>query len=316
MQRILPFLLSLLALVAFAGSASATEEGDGNATPDHAAEAKGAQTMLVGIGLEKLNKFEIGPGTFSAEFFLTFRCAHEPCRPDFEITNGKLVGKPDRVVDEPLLKEYRVKAELEGLVDLSEFPFDKHVLYIGLTDKNEGLQYQIDEHKSTIDQAVKLAGWTIAPELAVHTAKQHLEDGREITEAQLGIALSRPRASAFFKSLVPVFFMVFVAAFTLILKPKSAAGRLTTATGGLMSVVMFHLSATSSLPPMGYLTLLDKFMLATYLVYLVNIAFSVAMVRFEEKKKEGLSELMYLAAAGAVPGVALVAWVAVFMRLV
>jgi len=79
---------------------------------------------------------------------------------------------------------------------------------------------------------------------------------------------------------------------------------------------MFHLSSTSSLPPMGYLTLLDKFMLATYLVYLVNIAFSVAMVRFEEKKKEAWSEVMYLAAAGAVPGIALVAWVAVFMRLV
>ncbi len=315
MNRISLYLSCLFAILALATPARAEADGDAK-DPSHEAEAAAAQTMHVGIQLEKLNKFEVGPGTFSAEFFLSFRCDHEPCRPDFEITNGKLAGKPDKVVDEKLLKEFRIKAELEGLVDLSEFPFDKHLLYIGLIDKNEGVNYLVDEKRSTIEDSVKLAGWTIAPQFTVHTEKQKLEDGRELTEAQLGISLSRPRASAFFKSLVPVFFMVFVAGFTLLLKPKSATGRLTTATAGLMSVVMFHLSATSSLPPMGYLTLLDKFMLATYVVYLVNIAFSVAMVRFEEKKKETWSELMYLAAAGAVPGIALVAWVAVFMRLV
>jgi hypothetical protein len=315
MRRIITFLSCILAILALTTRARAEVEGD-TKDPTHEDEAAAAQAMHVGIQLEKLNKFEVGPGTFSAEFFLSFRCDHEPCRPDFEITNGKVVGKPDKVVDEKLLKEFRIKAELEGLVDLAEFPFDKHVLYIGLTDKNEGVNYLVDENRSSIEDSVKLAGWTIAPHFAVHTEKQKLEDGRELTEAQLGIALSRPRAAAFFKSLVPVFFMVFVAGFTLILKPKSAAGRLGTATGGLMSVVMFHLSATSSLPPMGYLTLMDKFMIATYLVYVVNIAFSVAMVRFEEKKTEKWSELMYLAAAGAVPGVALIAWVAVFMRLV
>jgi len=283
MQRIITFLSCLFAVLALSSGARAEAEGEAK-DPAADADAAGAQTMHVGISLEKLNKFEVGPGTFSAEFFLTFRCEHAPCRPDFEITNGKMTGAPDKVVDDALLKQFRIKAELEGLVDLSDFPFDKHVLTIGLVDRNEGVKYTVDENHSHIDDSVKLAGWTIAPTFTVHTETQKLEDGREISEAQLGIGLSRPRASAFFKSLVPVFFMVFVAGFTLILKPKSATGRLATATGGLMSVVMFHLSSTSSLPPMGYLTLLDKFMLATYLVYLVNIAFSVAMVRLEEKK--------------------------------
>jgi hypothetical protein len=315
MHRILAFFSCLLAIAALTGTARASEEAP-DAKDTAADEAQAPQAMKVGIQLEKLNKFEVGPGTFSAEFYLSFRCDHEPCKPSFELTNGKVVGKPDKVVDEKLLKEFRIKADLEGLVDLSEFPFDKHVLYIGLIDQSEVVHYEVDEARSTIQDSVKLAGWTIAPHFAVHTEKQRLEDGRELSEAQLGIAISRPRVAAFFKSLVPVLFMVFVAGFTLILKPKSAAGRLAAATGGLMSVVMFHLSATSSLPPMGYLTLMDKFMIATYLIYILNIGFSVAMVRFEEKKKEKLSELSYLAAAGAVPGVALIAWVAVFMRLV
>jgi hypothetical protein len=291
-------------------------DDDAQQADDPKPEHTGPQTIKVGIRLEKLNKFELGPGTFVSEFYLSFKCAAEPCKPDFEITNGKVSGKPDKVVDEKLVKEYRIKADLEGFVDLSEFPFDKHVLSIGLIDKNENVTYEVDESDCSIEPTAKLAGWTIADHFVVHTEKQKLEDGRELSEAQLGIAISRPRVSAFFKSLVPVIFMVFVAGFTLILKPKSAAGRLSTATGGLMSVVMFHLSSTSSLPPMGYLTRIDKFMIATYVVYLVNIAFSVAMVRLEEKKKEKYSELAYLAAAGAVPGIALMAWVAVFMKLV
>jgi uncharacterized membrane protein len=122
--------------------------------------------------------------------------------------------------------------------------------------------------------------------------------------------------AAFFKSLLPVFFMVFVALFTLLLKPKSATGRLSTATGGLMSVVMFHISSTSSLPPLGYLTRMDKFMIATYAIYMVNIAFTVAMVRFDEKKRERAADFAYLVSAGLVPGLALLLWVLVFARVV
>ena len=141
-------------------------------------------------------------------------------------------------------------------------------------------------------------------------------DGHKVAQIHFAIEAKRPALMATFKSVVPVLIMIFVAAFTLLLKPKSAAGRLATATGGLMSVVMFQVGQVGSLPPIGYLTRLDKFMIATYLVYLLNIGLSVAMVRFEERKNEKLSELMYLVAAGAVPGLALVVWAGVFLRLV
>jgi hypothetical protein len=43
-------------------------------------------------------------------------------------------------------------------------------------------------------------------------------------------------------------------------------------------------SGLVSLPSVGYLTRLDKFMIATYLVFLTNIAFSVAMVRLATER--------------------------------
>jgi hypothetical protein len=301
-----------------AGAGTSEPADDKAAVPDAAdelAKPKGPTAMKVGIMLNKLNKFEMGPGSYSAELYITFKCDHEPCKPDFDVTNGKITGK-DKVVDDKLIKEFKVKAELEAFVDLAEFPFDKHVLYLGLIDKNPHLNiYEFDSSTNGMDDGVKLAGWDINPKFETNTEKVKLGDGVEVSELQFGLEISRPRTAAVFKSLVPVFFMVFVAGFTLLLKPKSAAGRLSTATGGLMSVVMFHLSASSSLPPLGYLTRLDKFMIATYLVYMANIAFSVAMVRFEEKKNEKMSELMYLVAGGAVPGVALLAWLTVFLKI-
>jgi hypothetical protein len=79
---------------------------------------------------------------------------------------------------------------------------------------------------------------------------------------------------------------------------------------------MFHVGQLVSLPSVGYLTRFDKFMIATYLVVLLHIAINVALVRADEAKNENRSTLLYLTAAGLVPGMALVSWVAVFLRIV
>jgi hypothetical protein len=346
-HKLLALLGIVLALVSMAGSAHAADKkkakdhttqdapapapttatpapDEGAETAEHAEHAEhakaeehhGPTTMRVGLSLEKLAKFELGPGTYTTEFVVTFTCDHEPCKPDFDVTNGKITGK-EKVVDEKLEKVFRVKAELEALVDLSEFPFDKHVLYVGLADKGDpfNVKYAIDEKSSEVDPDVKLAGWQIDPQLAGDVDTHKIDAQHELQEAQFGIGISRPRVAAFFKTLVPVCFMIFVAGFTLLLKPKSASGRLSAATAGLMTVVMFHLSSTSSLPPLGYLTRMDKFMIATYVVYLVNIALAVAIVRFDEKKNEKMAELTYLVAGGLVPGVALLAWLTVFLKV-
>ncbi len=340
MKRVIVHLLSAIVFVLLAAppalakpKADAHPAGDTHAAAAHGTNEKAASddakpdaepeahanasptTMKVALSLTKLNKFEMGPGSYTAEIYVTVKCDHDPCKPDFDVTNGKITGK-ETVVDEKLLKEFKVKADLEAFVDLSEFPFDRHVLYLGLIDKNPHLNhYEFDASANGMDDGVKLAGWEINPKFETNVEKIKLGDGIEISELQFGIEITRPRIASFFKSLIPVFFMVFVAGFTLLLKPKSASGRLSAATAGLMSVVMFHMSATSTLPPLGYLTRLDKFMIATYVIYMANIAFSVAMVRFEEKKNEKMSELMYLVAGGAVPGIALLAWLTVFLKI-
>jgi hypothetical protein len=292
-------------------AAKATAESDDTETIRHE-----PMTVKVGINVKELNKLDLAQETYTAEFMVSYRCDKAPCNPDPEIINGKISGKIEKLHDEPLYKIFKIKADLTAVIDLKEYPFDNHQLPIVLSDKTspEDITFIKDDEECGLS-ALKLPGWTVAGWDA-GAIQEDVGDGRKLSQFVFNIEARRPAMMATFKSIVPVLIMLFVAAFTLLLKPKSAAGRLSAATGGLMSVVMFQVGQVGSLPPTGYLTLLDKFMIATYLVYLLNILCTVAMVRFEEKKNERMSELAYLVAAGAVPGLALVVWLSVFFRLV
>jgi hypothetical protein len=270
-------------------------------------------TMTVALMLRELNKFDLNNGSYNAEFDVAVSCDEEPCKPELDLANGKILGKPEKLKDEPLRKEYRIKAEIAAELDLSAYPFDSHLLPIVLQDKGdpEQIRYKLDTADTSVNPKIKLPGWQLGQWLAIAG-----EDEAGVSQVHFYVEANRPPLTAFFKACVPVLIMMFVAAFTLLLKPKSASGRLATATGGLMSLVMFHVGQVTSLPPQGELTRFDKLMVATYLVYLANVAFSVMMVRFEEKKNERMSELMYLAAAGAVPGLLICTWTAVFFQLV
>jgi hypothetical protein len=310
------FVLATLVAFALAPKASSAPDVEPTSPPRTATHAARTTTLHVGLTLVGLSKFELGPGTYAADVIVSVRCEAAPCNPDLDVTNGRITSK-EKLVDEELHKVFKLKTELAGLVDLSEFPFDEHVLPLELEDKSDptGVTFVLDEGTTSIAPDVKLAGWELT-RWGAAVEDEDVGGGVTVSQIRFGLAITRPRVAGFFKSLMPVFFMVFVALFSLLLKPKSAPGRLATATAGLMSVVMFHVSATSALPPLGYLTRMDKFMIATYAIYVVNVALTVGMVRADEKKRERAADAAYLVAAGMVPGVALLSWALVFLRVV
>jgi hypothetical protein len=312
--------------------APAEDSGDVPLPPPH-----DPVTMSIGVQLESITKFDLATQTFNVELVVNVICDKEPCNPDLNVRNGTMQGKPEklhegRTEDGHHEKRFKIKAEVDGYIDLTEYPHDDHALLVLIDDKGdpEQVKYAVDYDHTGLGERLRIPGWNLdldaKPQQMIITRTDEVgetydpvtktEKEQKVSYVVFGLEVHRPRMAATFKSLVPVCFMVFVAGFALLLKPKSAAGRLTTATGGLMTLVMFHVGQINALPPLGYLTRLDKFMIATYLVYLVHIGFSVTMVRTEEAKKEKASELLYLVSAGAVPGLALVAWLAVWLRLV
>ncbi|HEY8075668.1 MAG TPA: hypothetical protein VIF62_16195, partial [Labilithrix sp.] len=146
---------------------------------EDAAHHHAPRTWKISLFLDKLSKFEVGPGTFNAEFFVFYMCDAEPCKPEPDLVNGKITGK-DKIGDEGLLKVFRFKAELEATVDLSEFPFDVQTLPITFTDKDENVKL-VDEPElfkkmdiPSVSPDVRLPGWQIDKKLTPVVTKHKL----------------------------------------------------------------------------------------------------------------------------------------------
>ena len=206
--RVHLWLASLVALVAvfgLAGSASAQKpKGAHPPAPKHepppepplpliAPEPEPAkeepepegQSMALVVFLEKLTKFDLGPGVYNGEYYLVFHCEKEPCKPDPHPTNGRFASREQEKSSDPLVKIFKVKAELEAVIDLSEFPFDSHVLPLSVEDKNEAVTYHFDPAlnsayldamgiSSTVSPEAKLSGWTVAKDMRAPVVKQKI----------------------------------------------------------------------------------------------------------------------------------------------
>jgi hypothetical protein len=295
-------------VLALAVSRFARAEGEEGPPQAHA-----PVTMRIALVVTELARFDLATGAFDVEMLALVQCDADPCKPDLDVANGRLLARPDVLRDEPRSKLIRLKAALGAPIDLAEYPFDGHELPIVLQDRRDPMQvtYQVDRGRTAIREGVRLPGWELAGWSAAEGALE-VGDGRRISQVRVAIDARRPAIAAALKALAPAVVMVLVAAFTLLLRPKSASARLSLATGGLLALVMFQVAEVASLPPVAYLTRFDKLMIATYVVHLLNLALSVAMLRLGER---GATKA-YLVAAGAVPGLALFLWTAVLVRLV
>lgn len=320
-----PILAALCALACWLSPATARAD-DAPALPQKAAHPAPTedvdpndhvkQTFHVGTHIQRLSKLELGPGTFEVDFLVGYRCDKEPCTPRPTVANGEVKGKVELVVDEPLHKVYRIKADLNAEINLSEFPFDHHELPIQLADR-DGLDVILiaDPKELAGKDDFTLAGW----EVVSTTSKVESDELGDGLTAQLlvrAVTVKRPGIAAVVKNFLPAFVMVLVLFVSMFMKPKMAAPRLAAGTGSFVAVIMFHNIAAGQLPPLGFLTVLDKFMLSLYLLWVLHITVSVLILRADDAKDEALGLKLYNASFVVLPLVALTGWLLVFLRVV
>ena len=117
--------------------------------------------------------------------------------------------------------------------------------------------------------------------------------GMSIASAVFPITIVRNHYTSFMKVVVPLIFMIIISLLALFIGIEDVTNRLTLVTGTLLAAVMFHLSATSALPPVGYLTLVDKLFLCGYASFVLNLIFTVILLHCRENKKTHLLQRYY-----------------------
>jgi len=255
-----------------------------------------AQKEGIGLYILNLGKFDVATGAFTADFYLSVKCLSE-CTTDFEFMNGR-AASIDKIIDEPNEKFYRIQANLNSPVDLRRFPFDSQQMHIILEDKKlttENLVYVPIMGESGMDESISFTGWNIDGWDA--DVKEHRYDIYDETYSQyiFTVNISRIFINSFFKTFMPVLFIVLILLFSFIMDPDKITTRLAVSTSSLIASVMFHISISNQIPPVGYLTIADKFMILTYFVILASVILNVIILELSERKNQKLVDKVHRA---------------------
>ena len=259
-------------------------------TPVYAANDINVELYVLNLG-----KFDVATGAFTSDFYLDMYCEDGCDTGDFEFMNGRATSI-DKITNEPNQKFYRIQASLNSPVDLRKFPFDKQKMQIIIEDKKyttDEMQYVAKKETSGIEESIAFTGWDIDGWDA--EVKDHYYKVYDSTYSQFvfDINISRIALNAFIKTFLPVFFILLVVLFSFLLDPDKITNRLAMAGSSLVAAVMFHISISNQIPPVGYLTFADKFMVLTYFILLISFILNITLMELQEKKKTELVEKIH-----------------------
>lgn len=252
-----------------------------------------AYDVDVGLYIVNLGKFDVSTGSFTADFYLYLKCDEANCSTgNFEFMNGRATST-DKIMDTKSEKFYRIQAGFTSPVDLKEFPFDSQKMQIVIEDKEnpiEMINYVPDDSQSGLDEAIFFTGWKILGWNSNTTKHYYKPYDETYSTYTLNIDISRIKFNAFFKTFLPIFFIMLITIFTFVIDPDKIMNRLTIAGSSLVASVMFHISISNQIPPVGYMTMADKFMILTYMILLVTFIINITLLEMQELKKTHLVE--------------------------
>jgi hypothetical protein len=84
-------------------------------------------------------------------------------------------------------------------------------------------------------------------------------------------------------------------------------------TSALIAAVMFHLNVTSSIPPVGYLTFADKFMMVTYVSLVLGLLSSILMMMHAKSGDETLEKKIFRWSLYGIPLFTVIGYILLFL---
>ncbi|MBI2151220.1 hypothetical protein HYU21_00655 [Candidatus Woesearchaeota archaeon] len=208
----------------------------------------------------------------------------------FEFMNGR-ASSSELIIDEPNEKFYRIQVNMNSPVDLKQYPFDQQRMDIILENKDktiEQLKYIPLKAETGVDSDIAFTGWNIEGWKASSKKHEYSIYGESYSQYVFSLYISRLPLSSFFKTFLPIFFIVLLVLFSFILDPDKITTRLGMNGSSLVAAVMFHVSISNQLPPVGYLTFADKVMILTYFVLLISFIINILLLELQENKKTEL----------------------------
>ena len=282
----------------------------GAATPAKAASpaaspaASSPLVVQVGILLLNVGRLDTSTGTYTMDFYLTMRC-DRPCDPEpFELANGRITFQ--QLQEQlPNYKAFRMQAALSVGMDLRRYPFDKHQLGLVIEDSNRdagSLVYVADTTRSLIATDLQVAGWELSP--GIHTrVEPHYYSIFDQTYSHYfaSVEIRRPLLASLVKGLLPAIIMTLCGLISLLMSSDKFNQRLSLSTSSLLGTVIYHLTMTSAIPPVAYLTFADRFMIGNYSCLLLTVVTTMLLMHYIDRNDATKTEFVRKWALRTVP---------------
>jgi len=273
-------LLASLAILpsSAAGRAYAQEQG------------AGPKKYTVGVYLVNIGKIDVQTGSYDLDFYVWFASSDPGTdftkeKPRFDFTNGlRFTADPMRI--EPSYYEARVRGTFIKNMDFRNYPFDRQQVTIEVEgfETVDRLVFVPDEQASGFDGLINVPGWNLGGSRSDVTVHEYPDS--KYSRYVFTFVIERAALSSFLKTIFPVIIITTIAMLAFWMSPTNFVPRIGLAASTLLAAVAAHLNATNQLPPIGYLTFIDKIMIIVYALFLNNLLSMVMQMRLVDHKKE------------------------------
>lgn len=273
-----------------------------------------------------ISDIDLNAGTYTVDMFISLNCKNAPCKnePNWDVMNAtEDIAPIDQGTSIPFKSyDYRLRTTLIGRVDYTFYPFDYLYIEIFIEDKEHGSDQIMYELASlTVDEILfNPSGWYYKPEQngSDVTMISYPTDITKYERIDIWMFLERDRFGAFMKTIFAALVIVLVGMLSYLLRVEDAKERLALTSSTLVAIVLYHISLVASVPATGYLTFVDKFMVATYAVIFLSLVVSVLLMVYVNNDQKDKAERLHLRTRWTIPllWLLLMAYVFIFQLMI
>jgi gamma-aminobutyric acid receptor subunit beta len=306
---------------------------DLSALPD---SSNGPVEIDILLYLNNLTEIEDAQQSFVSDVFIRAewidsRLAHSgliPCTVDDALiwTPGLMLLNRralERVYDPELsvapngrvIKVLRAYGEFTFQADLSDFPFDHQELYFTLISKYEVQEVNVvtSPQKLGMAEHLSVANWQI--QLGGSRSSEHYVAPVDRIISRLDIIFHAQRLSGFYtwQLLVPLFLVVMMTWTVFWIPLEFVPPRVGLVATAMLTLIAYRFAIASILPPIAYLTRLDKFMVASSVLVFAALAAVVAVTYFDGRDSKVQALWLNKASRALAPLLFMIVFIKVFL---
>ena len=279
------------------------------------AHAQTPNVVKVGIYVLQIGKVDLSSGTYTVDFYLSLQCSGKCTLGSFEFVDGYATSVVT-IENDTHAKFYRIQGEFFRNLDLQKYPFDSHILQIQIEDTTltkDQLVYASDPNNSGMDPNVIVVGWVVSGWSAVTVNHFYAPYNQTYSRYIFTINIARPGWTSAVDMFLPVLFLVFICLVSMLLTGSRLESRIILTVTALLAAVFFQFTLDSTLPPLGYFTFADKFMITTYMIMVATLVVGIILLKYNDRKDEVKAAKIQHYTIKILPILAVLAYIVTFL---